>query len=109
MRYIVLIAIIVGAIAIGSAGFAAPKVDLTVADQAKPGTMSYEPGRIEFALDGTYANVTLVGENGELKSIVYTGDAARAFLDGLPMLNALLIQVLKQVVKDGQIDGVVAQ
>ena len=111
MKYIILVAIAVGAIAIGSTGFAGSKIDLPAPDQARAGTMTYEIDRIEFAFNDAYVNVTLVGENGETKTIIYTKAEARAFLDALATgpLKALRFHVLKRLVSDGRLDGVAVQ
>lgn len=96
--------------------FAAPanaaKLQLETPDQAKPGTMSYELDRFEIGLADDYVSITLVGENGETRTFVFTKDEAAAIIGEI---NSSKVQIknlprflLRQLTASGRLSGTVA-
>ena len=92
-----------------SPAYAEPKVTLDIPDQVKPGTTSYEVSKLEFHFgEGPQVMIVLVGDNGEVKTLHYVG-AEAADLIADPVLNSLRARLLRRLVADGFLAGIVEE
>lgn len=105
------IASLIISMAVTVGAYAGSRIDLTTPDQAKAGTTTYEIARIELHFPNEYVRVDLIGENGETRSIDYSGDGANTFFTDMALSDAaisgLRSYVLGRLVADGHLVGVV--
>lgn len=98
---------------------AGSKIQLAAPDQAKPGTMSYHISGYEIRLPladceplniagcGEYVSISLIGENGETKTFVFTKAEAAAIIAAMAGKKMEKF-LLRQLMASGRLTGTVA-